>query len=487
MVIQKLFYKKVVCMKMKRLVSSCKTTTIFTHYSIQRILIILGISFPLSIIITGVTCTAYALIEAARVESAKGTVLIQKHSPSKSVSSPSKSVNNNGFTPDGKRAELRDPKDQLTVDGDNNSQATFISVPSKPKGMKFLAAPSSGSVSIYSFPCNGGRGRFVFGWQKGKQRVCDPPGITISKLNSNLHTRHLSTPIKVAQALNSGLITQLSDSQLQFQYCSVAAKGYGWWTRWGTWTDDYNPCQEAEQECLRYSSSENCVTVSIGDWSARDSDLLVSVECANNRILTGRGNGIRVAKVLIEELAGQAKLDGEKACALNVFSADKLIVSPASNGTTLIQTQDFNGNLEVDALAGNVIIRSERKPGGTLLRVGNRYTYPQDDIQPINVSEIAETPPIQAFLDEANWPTASSDIDEYKAALGREEEVGLGGASLDKPPDDPSDTSGSDTPKVINILWNVWGMIQPSSRPGNSQYPYPSSPSTFPNLSPSTP
>jgi hypothetical protein len=451
---------------MKKLIYSWKNTIIFTHYPIQRILIILGISFPFSIMTTGVTNTVYALpIKAARVESAKGDVLIRS-------SSISGKVDNKGFTQDGRKAELRD-KGKLTISGDYESFASFVSVPGS---MKAQTIPSR-IPAVYDFPCGGG-GNFVFGWQelkKGEKRACAPPALGI-KLISKDHARHLSTPIKVAKVMSSGLITQLSDSQLKFQYCSVAAKGYGWWTRWGTWTEDYNPCQEAEQECLRHSSSENCVVVSMGDWSAQDSDLLVSVECANNRILTDRGNGVRVAKVLIEQLAEKAKMDGEKACAINVFSSDDLLVAPASNGTTLIQTQDSNGNIEVDALAGNVIIRSEKKPGGILVRVGNRYTYPQDDIQPINVSEIAETPPIQAFLNKANWPTDASDIDEYRAALGREEEVG-------SPPDDPPKINGSDTPKFINILWNVWGMIQPSSRSGNSQYPYPSSPSTSPNSS----
>jgi hypothetical protein len=436
-----------------------------TRHPIQFILIPLGILFPLLMLDIAINNPSYARIpDAASVQTTRGGGVLIKN-----VGSSSVPVGEKGRTRDGKQAELRNPKDVLTVDGDNYSNAFFISVP---KGMKAYTKPSN-TQTTYKFPCGAEEGGLVVGWQKGKKVIpCSPPGMRI-KSSSRNYRSYLSTPIKVAEAVNDRLITQLSLSQLQFMYCSVAAKGYGWWTRWGTWTDDYYPCQEAEQECLRHSSSENCVVVSMGDWSAQESDLLVSVECANNRILTDRGNGVRVAKVLIEQLAEQAKMDGEKACAINVFSSDDLLVAPASNGTTLIQTQDSNGNIEVDALAGNVIIRSEKKPGGILVRVGNRYTYPQDSLQPINVSEIAQSPDIQAFLDNSNWPTDSSDIDEYRAALGREEEVGSGSKS------DSGSDSGIKPKVVIDILWNVWGMLQPTSRSGNSQYP-----SSSPSISP---
>jgi hypothetical protein len=201
------------------------------------------------------------------------------------------------------------------------------------------------------------------------------------------------------------------------QYCTVAAKDRGWWLRWGT---QDNPCQEAEQICAGTGNAEDCKTLSQGEWQAKDEDLFLAVVCAEDQIYTARGNGLEMAETLLPRLAQQADAERSKACAVNIYRPSEVIVTPVTNDETLIQASGDSGALVIDVLAGSILIRSAQQPTGKLVRSGDRYSYPQDTTEAINVSEVAQQSPlVQIFLNSDNWPPNSAKaVEDYQASLG---------------------------------------------------------------------
>jgi hypothetical protein len=382
-------------------------------------------------------------LSGARVVNADGLVLLKK-----SGSSRSKPVDQSGHTEEGV-AELRNSNDVLTVDGDNWSKASFVSIP---PGMQAYTRPQPDPTE-YTFPCRANLGNLVLGWVKGKSRGCAPPGITLTS-GKNFKAQLLE-PVKIAQVINQHLIAQPSLEQLKFQYCSVAAKGQGWWTRWGTLDGSYDPCEEATQQCLQDSSEGECTVVSMGEWKATDRDLLVSVECADNRVLKASSGGVTAARSLVRELVLEAKFDRNKLCGLNIYHPNDVIVAPASEKATLIQAFGLNNSLTIDALAGDVIIRSAKKPGGITLKVGHRYIYPEDKIQPINIKEMIDSPLVSTFLDPTNWPQdVSKQIQAYQSSPEP--------AEPPKPAEPPAadrNTANDQTGVILNTLWNLWNMV----------------------------
>ncbi len=326
------------------------------------------------------------------------------------------------------RRDTQDPKEGksklenlnqfLWVPG-NGSEATlrYISRTGSAFGPGVLAV-SDKNPSSYYFPCTLKGGSFIVGWLRGDERQCVPPGITVKRNGASRSSSRLlnQDSFQMTQGLKNLLTAQSSRNQM-FRYCTVAAKNRGWWVRWGTFDD---PCEEANQECLTTGSASGCQVVGLGDWRIKDQNLLVSVECASNQVFADRGNGQKVATSLIQDLAEKAKNDGSKACVLNVYQPDDVIVLPATKKVTLIQTHDFGNALAIDALAGDVIIKSAKHSVGVRLKVGNRYIYPDDVFQPINVSEVAKSPAVQAFLNPNNWsPDATAQLEDYRRAIGQ--------------------------------------------------------------------
>lgn len=378
--------------------------------------------------------------EAARVRKVNGDVLISMNGSNRSLP-----LNPLGRTPQGIQAELRRWGDKLAVAGDRKSWATFEGLPSGPQ----ISPKPQPALTVYEFPCKGVVGGLVVGWQKGKNRGCAPPGFEVRLSSRNGQVQLPSD--RTIHATKNLLKAQTTRNQLL--YCTVAATGKGWWFRWGTSDNSYNPCEEATQQCLRSISDGECQVVSLGEWSAEEPDLVVSVECADNRVFTANGNGWDVANELVMRTTNEALNNKAQSCALNVYQPDKLIIAPASEIATLIQAQDLNDALAIDALAGDVIIRSAKHPDGRLLKVGNRYVYPEDSIQALDVTEIAQSPALQEFLNPTNWsPDTTIQIKNYQVALGKRE-----------------DRTKFRAERLLPILWSIWNIVQPPpERPDNN-------------------
>jgi hypothetical protein len=189
--------------------------------------------------------------EAARIRKVSGDVLASMNGDR------SQPLNAQGRTPQGIQAELRRWGDELAVAGDRKSWATFEGVPNGPQ----ISPKPQPTLTRYNFPCKGDIGGLVVGWQKGKNRGCAPPGFEVRLSSKNGQVRLPGD--RTIQAAKNLFKAQATRSQLL--YCTVAATGKGWWFRWGTWDNSYNPCEEATQQCLRSISDGECTVVSLGE------------------------------------------------------------------------------------------------------------------------------------------------------------------------------------------------------------------------------
>lgn len=327
--------------------------------------------------------------------------------------------------------QFTDLSQYLWVPGNNRSWATLVYKYSNDPGSKLgVATGTSSTASTYYFSCQFEAGKFVIGWNAGDsgQRPCASQGARINvdtqkraALSQSIAQK--TNPKTNAAAAPASAAEPLLDQQAYIgtnpllQYCTVAARNRGWWLRWDT---QRNPCQEVEQLCAATGSDEDCKILSQGEWRAKDENLFLAIVCAEDQIYTARGSGLEMAETLLPQLAQQADAEHSKACAVNIYRPMEVIATPVTNDETLIQASGDSGALVVDVLAGSVLIRSAQQPTGKLLRAGDRYNYPQDTTEAIDVSDVTrQSPLVQIFLNPDNWPPNSTDVvKNYRASLG---------------------------------------------------------------------
>jgi hypothetical protein len=90
-------------------------------------------------------------------------------------------------------------------------------------------------------------------------------------------------------------------------------------------------------------------------------------------------------------------------------SANEIVVVPGRE-LTLVKTANSRVGIVVDVILGNVNIESVKHSAGQLVRAGERYSYPEDEIIPIDHYQLLTSPEIQDFLNSDNW--LSSDLPE---------------------------------------------------------------------------
>ena len=113
---------------------------------------------------------------------------------------------------------------------------------------------------------------------------------------------------------------------------------------------------------------------------------------------------------------------------LNTQTSDELIVLPTSSEPVVFQVYESATGIEVETVEGDLLISSAKYSQGKLIPEGQRYSYDQDTIVPIDRDAIARSPEMQDFLNPNNWLSKelpqevatgiAEQLGEYRAVLG---------------------------------------------------------------------
>lgn len=151
--------------------------------------------------------------------------------------------------------------------------------------------------------------------------------------------------------------------------------------------------------------------------------------------------------------------------AKNIFKAqtedDEEVVVVPSQGRTIIETKDTGNDVLVDVAEGNVLVKSDKNPAGKSVRAGERYSYSQDRVTPIDRNALLNSPSMQEFLNPNNW--SSPDVpkrvaDEIaKEVEGDRTALGQRSPSVASNPRIPAnDSSTTSSPRTSNNLSGEW-------------------------------
>ncbi|WP_088889067.1 hypothetical protein [Leptolyngbya ohadii] len=331
--------------------------------------------------------------------------------------------------------------------------------------MAVQAGPSNVDSS-YQFPCEA-NGNIVIGWHPGQRgRMCSGTAGFTLRLPASGNRAEIDNPGRQYASKELTLAETVVANTL-YQYCSTASKNRGWWASWGT-NDD--PCTRAIELCLQSASADRCEIVGTGSWYARDPDVLAIAGCPDNRVYTQRNSGREIATRLIQQIDAETKADGQTVCALNVYRPGDVNVSPASEDATLVSVETLNSSMTIKALTGDIVVRNLERPEGFVLETGNQYIYPQNQIQPLNPAQAAQSPVVQEFLNPANWsPDTLPDLQAYQSGLSGEPQT-----TATQPDDRPRRPNFIERILPIAVLLGVVGLAdifsdEPDRTPGQGR------------------
>jgi hypothetical protein len=257
-------------------------------------------------------------------------------------------------------------------------------------------------IATFSFPCTMRGAEAVIGWEGGRGSACtDPQGFRVTPggrpRTVNLENLHPDVLARTKSLQAQGIDT--SNPDVQFYCNALPSTGEG---KRGISINGGSPqdaCNQAIQQCVRQNSGSECSAVSVGEWSKRDPNLVLSLICerTQNRVLSDPTNGNRVQFSLqLLELASRrfGLLD---TCLVDLYRSDTVVVAPATSENTVVLVNSLSDRVEVNAIRGDVLVRSAERPSGSQLRQGRKYIYygdfrsPQGQAEerPINSQESA--------------------------------------------------------------------------------------------------
>jgi hypothetical protein len=319
-----------------------------------------------------------------------------------------------GVTINSRPAKLGDKltqyDDELTIAPTLGSKNNFANLDLVKKGVKPLwikATAKDGQRTVYQIPCQLKEDRYAeaeITWSNGKKSVCGE-GVRVSpnsrKIANFTNRQDIQMPqaIVIANAKNIAIdIAQQSPSWNY--YCSSvpnSMKGFGNFALETTSIED--ACQNSQQECRTYHRKD-CSIATMGRWNINDSNLKMSSMCYDNRIseytslFTGKSlykslkrKRISRITVLPKKIPGDDAttkiitaafiLDGSNfpSCYLQIYSSDKILISPLNNQLTKVNTYGLEDGIKVDVLEGQVELHSTKNPEGILARKGENYFF----------------------------------------------------------------------------------------------------------------
>ncbi|MGV0023972.1 hypothetical protein [Phormidesmis priestleyi] len=329
------------------------------------------------------------------------------------------------------RTQLRDYRENLFVPKGTSSHATLTGISAAPGvsiTSKHLIGPTayvqSQTIEVrYRFPCTVS-GEGLLGWRPSRERDdrgCVPPGVRIrsGRGGGSAFLPLQAPPIATKQLLKAQRLPDFLLGLVRVQYCSAIGDGG---TGWGVSSSDSmgllgsgDPCEKALKDCLQTSLGDDCSVASTWEWKASDRDLIVSLDCDDNRKFNAKGNGWAIASTMLLRLKETARTIGAKSCTFDVYASGEVIVAPATDQLTLVQFRRSGSRLIVDAIRGDVVVKSAEDPDGRTVSQGfsysggsydgDRYFPARQPIQRFSASDLAASPVVQSFLETS--PTVS--------------------------------------------------------------------------------
>lgn len=318
--------------------------------------------------------------------------------------------NGRGITVNGRDAalgkRLAQYKDVLVVSAAYSNE-TFAELDLIKSGVGKLwirAKAWNGRTTSYRIPCTINQPQYSqseITWSNGEGSACGE-GMHFtnnSGTNSNLPN---SQTTQIAQTKNSDknqlfLKGQAYGSSLRYYCSSVPDYGKGSVHIAAGLTSIEEACQQSQQTCQtdNSSSSSSCSIATMGEWDLNDSDLMMSVTCADGQSSSKRVSGSEIRTLgrssieslieqLLNELLGPQLGDilgpilsgAPKGCYLQVYQPDEILISPVGTQETSVLTTGLeSGQIQIDVIKGQVKLRSIQKPEGTIARQGDSYIF----------------------------------------------------------------------------------------------------------------
>jgi hypothetical protein len=320
---------------------------------------------------------------------------------------------------------LKQFSDKLEIPSDNLSWAKLYFL-GKPSMETLLQAGTDTTPSVYSFPCHL-KGTLTIGWSKESRGACANGLIVYSKGQPIAQNR----PITLVSLSNLGQSSLVSDSgpwqiaqssNQRAWYCSTIA-GDAWEVAASPLSLD-EACRNALAKCNLGNPDGNCAIASEGEWNIDEPKLLVSSRCAGNSFRSRPGTGMNMLEEVLPLMEKDTHFYKEKACIVDVFSADSFMVSlkesadlgKASAEPTLIQTHQVQDDLAVDVLVGSIDIISESRPNGLHLEKGFGYSLKQNSLKEVECKKTYNSPPMKEFFNLESWKNPNDEA--FTQAVG---------------------------------------------------------------------
>ena len=315
------------------------------------------------------------------------------------------------------RFEHAIPQQSMIVSGSSsqahqrNRASVTLDNPSDP----IVQIGPSQTTTEYLFPCAIRGGSGTVGWKAIARSSRGCTSLIARSGGSSFAAENLDLTEQPPQIAIKGL--QAQNSTASFQYCgTLEEKGSGWGFNYST--DGTNPCQQAIEECE--SAGGVCSVTTMGQESFAAPKLIASAQCPGILALKTEGNGQTMVTSELEILKKMARSLKGESCLINVYRPGDVVISPASDGLTLVKIQtSSSGEIEVLALVGTVDIVSADRPRGLTLEEGSMYRSGKSDVEALDCPTILNSESMQSFLNPASW-NGSSEISSQLAGYQAE-------------------------------------------------------------------
>jgi hypothetical protein len=279
----------------------------------------------------------------------------------------------------------------------------------KDMGMKVDAKPRNG-LTKYRMPCKvllENFGESLITWEDGKGRGCER-GIHVSSNNQNRaqqtssqygflvqdNKNILKSEFNTVhwQAKTFFLMAQADVDDIRY-YCSALPTSGGGSAGISAGPNSIEEaCTQASKTCLVKNRGSDCSFATMGEWSATDPELMVSVTCADGKSSSKlvRGSEVGAPEAdsnelilsLLSELGSFGEVLGKllgiepKACFLDVYYPDEVIISPVDSRETIVQTADIGSSkVQVYVQKGEARLRSTQQPNGIIASENQTYIF----------------------------------------------------------------------------------------------------------------